>query len=158
MKPASAFLLLLAAASTNAHEPDSAAPHPDHSTNYVMKLEQLEHINAAPGESIHLMRGDAHGFDSLSVILTDTQPCGGPPIHTHETEEAHVLYEGCAVYLIGADRFTVHGPYVARVPAGVPHTFMNCGKEPLRLTAVFPSAHYTFSFVEESPLCQVKRK
>lgn len=156
MKPASALLLLFAATSLSAHEPAGDAPHPGHSTDYVMKLEQLEEIDAAPGESIHLMRGDVHGFDSLSLILTDTQPCGGPPIHTHETEEAHVLYEGCAVYLIGDERFTVHGPYVARVPAGVPHTFMNCGKDPLRLTAVFPSSHYTFAFVKESPLCTVK--
>jgi len=127
-------------------------------TNYVLKLEQLERIQAAPGEDILLMKGAEHGFESLSLILTETQPCGGPPVHVHESEEAHVLYEGCAEYLIGESHFTVQGPYVARVPAKVPHTFKNCGKDMMRLTAIFPTSNYTFKFVKPSPLCTTKGK
>jgi mannose-6-phosphate isomerase-like protein (cupin superfamily) len=143
------FVLSLISLSAAAHDPEAKQR-----SNYVFKLNELEHIEAAPGESIELLRGDKHGFDSLSFVLTTTLPCGGPPVHVHKTEEAHVLYEGCAEYLIGSERFTVHGPYVARVPAGVPHTFMNCGKDPLHLTAVFPTSHYSFEFVKPSPLCE----
>ena len=31
------------------------------------------------------MNGADHGFESLSFILTETQPGGDPPLHTHET-------------------------------------------------------------------------
>ena len=134
-----------------------AEPSGPADTDYVLKLEQLERIAAAPGEDIFLMKGAEHGFDNLSLILTETQPCGGPPVHVHESEEAHVLYEGCAEYLIGDHHFTVQGPYVARVPANVPHTFKNCGKDMMRLTAIFPTSDYTFRFVRPSPLC-VKSK
>jgi mannose-6-phosphate isomerase-like protein (cupin superfamily) len=159
MKISSVALLALLTLPAYGHDaPKNKAAGAADGTNYVLKLEQLEHIDAAPGESIYLMRGSEHGFDSLSLILTETQPCGGPPIHVHESEEAHVLFEGCAEYLIGDKHFTAYGPYVARVPAGVPHTFMNCGKEDLHLTAIFPTSHYTFKFLKPSPLCTQKAK
>lgn len=98
------------------------------------------------------MRGDVHGFDDLSIIMTDTSPKGGPPLHTHESEEAHVVHEGVVEYVIGSERFTANGPYVARVPAGVPHTFVNAGSSQLKLVAVFPDSHYTFKYVGPNPL------
>jgi len=33
-------------------------------------------------------------------------------------------------YVVGNRRFTVTAPYVARVPAGVAHTFVNAGTTP----------------------------
>lgn len=122
------------------------------SSDYVLKMDQLERIDAGPGEDIHLMRGDQHGFDSLSIIMTDTSPKGGPPLHAHESEEAHVVYEGAVEYVIGERRFVAQGPYVARVPAGVPHTFVNAGDKQLRLVAVFPDSNYTFKYLGPNPL------
>ena len=130
----------------------SVAPVAPATSNYVLKLDQLERIDAGPGEDIHLMRGDKHGFDSLSIIMTDTAPKGGPPLHTHESEEAHVVYEGDVEYVIGAKRFTAKGPYVARVPAGIPHTFVNAGTTQLNLVAIFPDSNYTFKYVGPNPL------
>ena len=57
----------------------------------------------------------------------------------HDTEEAHVLLEGTAQYRIGDKTFTVQAPYVAKVPAGVPHTFINAGTKRFNLIAVFSS-------------------
>lgn len=128
-----------------------SAPVPA-TSDYVLRLDQLEHIDAGPGEDIHLMRGDRHGFDSLSIIMTDTSPKGGPPLHVHDSEEAHVVYEGVVEYVVGSRRFTANGPYVARVPAGVPHTFVNAGSAQLRLVAVFPDSNYTFKVVGPNPL------
>ena len=140
--------------------PDSVARPPDHvaaaepnaGSDYVLKFSELGPHEAGPGERIYLMRGEQHRFDALSLIMTETEPQGGPPLHTHDSEEAHVLYEGTVTYQIGDDRFTVSGPYVARVPAGVPHTFINSGNQNFNLTCAFPTKHYTFQFVAPNPL------
>jgi len=46
----------------------------------------------------------------------------------------------------------VEGPYVARVPAGVPHTFLNVGTEPFNLIAVFPNKHLSYNELGKNPL------
>lgn len=122
------------------------------SSNYVIKLEQMTAIQAGKGEKIHLLRGSEHGFKNLSFILTETAPGGGPPLHTHESEEAHVLTSGTMSYVIGDQTFIATAPYILRVPANTPHTFINAGTTPLSLTAVFDSANYTFKPVGANPL------
>ena len=42
-----------------------------------------------------------YGFDRLSFVLTETQPNGGPPLHTHTVEEGHVVLSGRVTYVIG---------------------------------------------------------
>ena len=70
----------------------------------------------------------------------------------HDTEEAHVLLEGTAQYRIGDKTFTVQAPYVARVPAGVQHTFINAGNKPFNLIAVFASKHPNTKRIGPNPL------
>jgi mannose-6-phosphate isomerase-like protein (cupin superfamily) len=125
--------------------------------DYALKLKQMSSFYDVPGEAGYFIDGEDYGFDSLSFILTETHPNGGPPLHTHETEEAHVVYRGSLEYIIGDRRFSVEGPYIARVPAGVPHTFLNAGKEPLNLTAVFPSNRLTYTAVGANPLVKGER-
>lgn len=149
------FLVLLALLT-----PAIASAHDTHGTplasagagDYVVRLSQMAAIEAGKGEKIHLLRGREHGFDSLSFILTETAPGGGPPLHTHESEEAHVLTSGTMSYVIGDQTFTVSAPYILRVPANTPHTFVNAGTTPLSLTAVFGSADYTFRPLAANPL------
>lgn len=105
-----------------------------------------------PGEFGDAREGAPYGFQSLSLIITETQPGGGPPLHIHESEEAHVLLEGKVSYVIGDQRFTVEGPYVAKVPAGVPHAFVNAGTKPLRVIATFPTSHIEFRELGPNPL------
>lgn len=124
----------------------------DPSVDYVVRLEEMTAIAAGKGEKIHLLRGNEHGFRNLSFILTETAPGGGPPLHTHESEEAHVLTSGTMSYVIGDRTFVVSAPYILRVPANTPHTFVNAGTMPLALTAVFDSADYTFTPIAANPL------
>jgi mannose-6-phosphate isomerase-like protein (cupin superfamily) len=70
----------------------------------------------------------------------------------HDTEEAHILLEGTAQYRIGDRTFTVNAPYIAKVPAGVPHTFINVGTEPFNLVAVFASKHPSTERIGPNPL------
>lgn len=147
------LLLLVVAIPLTAygHEPthDNSSPK---SSDYVIKLEEMTAIEAGKGEKIHLLRGDEHGFRGLSFILTETAPGGGPPLHTHESEEAHVLTSGTMSYVIGDQAFVASAPYILRVPANTPHTFINAGSTPLALTAVFDSANYTFKPIGPNPL------
>jgi mannose-6-phosphate isomerase-like protein (cupin superfamily) len=122
------------------------------SSDYVVRLTQTKTFYDVPGEFGHMMDGQDYGFEALSFILTETHPNGGPPLHTHETEEAHVLLHGEVSYVIGDRRFTTRAPYVARVPAGTPHTFINTGSAPFNLVAVFPSKRLTYKEVGPNPL------
>jgi len=104
------------------------------------------------GEYGYVLEGGNHGFESLSFILTETHPGGGPPLHRHGCEEAHVLLEGSARYLIGERTFTAQAPYVVRIPANVPHTFMNTGDRVFRLIAVLPGQKISYTELGPNPL------
>ena len=129
-------------------------PKNPRSDDYVIKLENMISFYDVPGEAGYLMEGADHGFESLSFILTETQPRGGPPLHTHETEEAHVIFRGRMGYVVGDRRFEAIGPFVVRIPAGVAHTFVNTGDQPLNLTAVFPSSHFSYTEIGPNPLVE----
>lgn len=124
--------------------PDKEFTHPPEkphdATAFFFNFDQLDYYYRVPGEFTHRLTGDQYGFESLSFIITETHPGGGPGLHVHDTEEAHVLLEGSARYRIGDKTFTVQAPYVARVPAGVAHTFINAGRKPFNLIAVFASS------------------
>lgn len=136
--------------------PDKEFTHPPEKphdpTAFFFKFDQLDYYYRVPGEFTHRLTGDQYGFESLSFIITETHPGGGPGLHVHDTEEAHVLLEGSAQYRIGDKTFTVQAPYVARVPAGVPHTFINVGSKPFNLIAVFASKHPNTKRIGPNPL------
>ena len=119
---------------------------------HVFSFDQLEHYYRVPGEFTHRLNGDQYGFEALSFIITETHPGGGPGLHVHDTEEAHILLQGSAQYQIGNQTFTVRAPYVAKVPAGVPHTFINVGTEPFNLVAVFASKNPKTERIGANPL------
>jgi len=125
---------------------------PFNSSDDVFKPNQMTSFYDVPGEFGHAMGGIDYGFKSLSFIITETQPGGGPPLHVHDCEEAHVLLEGKATYVLGNQTFTVEGPCVVKIPAGVPHTFINAGSRPLRLIGVLPEDHIHYNELGPNPL------
>ena len=142
--------------------PDKEFTHPPEKshdpTDFFFNFDQLEYYYRVPGEFTHRLTGDQYGFESLSFIITETHPGGGPGLHVHDTEEAHVLLEGTAQYRIGDKTFTVQAPYVARVPAGVPHTFINSGSKQFNLIAVFASKHPNTRRIGPNPLIPSGKK
>jgi mannose-6-phosphate isomerase-like protein (cupin superfamily) len=125
---------------------------PFSSSDYVIKPNQMISFYDVPGEFGHAMHGADYGFKSLSLIIAETQPGGGPPLHVHDCEEAHVLLEGKVTYVIGDKRFTVEAPYIVKIPAGVPHTFVNAGQQPLRLIGVLPMSRIQYKELGPNPL------
>ena len=123
-------------------------------SDYVVKINQMSSFYDKPGEFGYAIHGEEYGFDRLSFVLTETQPNGGPPLHTHTVEEAHVVLSGRVSYLIGDRPLTADSPYIARVPAGVPHTFIYAGSEPINIVAVFPSKRRDYTEVGPNPLLE----
>lgn len=107
-----------------------------------------------PGEAGYFAFGAEYGFDSLSFVLTETHPRGGPPLHTHTVEEAHVLLDGTMEYIIGDQRFRATAPYIARVPANMPHAFVNAGDTPLNLIGVLPTTEPDYKPIGPNPLVE----
>jgi mannose-6-phosphate isomerase-like protein (cupin superfamily) len=143
----------IAKPATDLCEPFTHPPAKPHQlADYSFSFDQLEHRYRVPGEFTYRLDGDQYGFQALSFIITDTLPGGGPGLHVHDAEEAHVLLEGTAQYRMGNKTFTVHAPYVVKVPAGVQHTFINAGTQPFKLVAVLASKHPKTTRIGRNPL------
>jgi mannose-6-phosphate isomerase-like protein (cupin superfamily) len=125
--------------------------------SYVIKLENMTSFYDHPGEAGYFASGGDYGFDAMSFIVTETHPHGGPPMHAHEVEEAHVLLSGTMDYIIGESRFSATAPYIARVPANAPHTFTNSGYTPLNLIGVFSSNEPGYVPIGPNPLVPESR-
>ena len=125
---------------------------PFEKSDYLFKFDQLASFYDFPGEAGYFMPGVDYGFDSLTIIVTETHPRGGPPLHTHAVEEAHVLLSGQMDYVIGDNKFSAVAPYIAKVPAGEPHTFINSGQHPLNLIGVLPTSSPVYNEIGPNPL------
>ncbi|MEA2572894.1 MAG: hypothetical protein QOH93_192 [Chloroflexia bacterium] len=117
----------------------------------VIPMDRLESFYDEPGEYGWIMEGHKHGFANTSVIVTLTSPRGGPPLHTHNSEEIHVLPECHMAYVMGDSTFEVEGPCMMNIPAGVPHTFLNIGPEAVRLVCFFPANGFWDNYDELGP-------
>ncbi len=103
---------------------------PFQASDTIFTMSQLWTFYDVPGEFGHFLEGQHYGFEALSLIVTETYPGGGPPLHAHECEEAYVLLEGKLRCIQGEQHFECTGPCVVKIPAGVPHTFVNAGSLP----------------------------
>jgi len=128
-----------------------AAPGMKFYSEHALTLDKLPTINPGPGEYVHVMEGQRGGYNNLTIGVTETFPGGAPPMHSHEGEESHVLLEGDIVYALGDTLFTISGPYVVNIPAGVPHAFKNIGKETANLVVIFPTNIWKYDVLDYFP-------
>jgi len=127
------------------------APKMKFYSDYAVTLDKLPTINPGPGEYVHVMEGQRNGYTNLTIGVTETFPGGAPPMHSHEGEESHVLLEGDIVYALGDTLFTISGPYVVNIPAGVPHAFKNIGKTTANLVVIFPTNIWKYDVLDFFP-------
>jgi quercetin dioxygenase-like cupin family protein len=127
------------------------APEMKYFTDYVAKVEDLPVINPGPGEYVHVMEGQRNGYNNLTIGITETFPNGAPPMHSHEGEESHVLLEGEILYALGDTMFTMKGPYIVNIPAGIPHAFKNIGKKTANLVVIFPANIWKYDVLDFFP-------
>jgi mannose-6-phosphate isomerase-like protein (cupin superfamily) len=124
----------------------------------IIKPANMTSFYDHPGEAGYLAMGKEYGFDSLAFVITETHPHGGPPLHRHSSEEAHVLLSGTIQYIVDGEKFTVTAPYIARVPGGAAHTFINAGGSPLNLIGVFSTNDPDYEPIGPNPLVDIEEK
>lgn len=123
--------------------------------DFAVLKDDLVVINPGPGEFVHVMEGQRHGYQNLTIGITYTAPGGAPPMHTHQGEEAHVLLEGKILYALGDQIFTIEGPYIVNIPPMVPHSFMNLGDGLAELVVVFPTNVWEYDVLDYFPFRDV---
>lgn len=119
--------------------------------DFALQKKDLVVINPGPGEYVHVMEGQRHGYQNLTVGITYTAPGGAPPMHTHVGEEAHVLLEGKILYALGDSVFTLEAPYIVNIPPMVPHSFKNLGDELAELVVIFPTNVWEYDVLDYFP-------
>ena len=129
----------------------AGTPEMKYFSEYAVTLDKLPVINPGPGEYVHVMEGQRHGYKNLTIGVTETFPGGAPPMHSHEGEESHVLLEGECLYALGDTMFTIKAPYMVNIPAGVPHAFKNIGKKTANLVVIFPTNVWKYDVLEFFP-------
>lgn len=118
----------------------------------VFRFAQLMRFSNRTGERGYVLDGWQYGFETLSFVIIEARADDGPPLHTHPYEAAHIVLSGTMAYVLGDQRFTVAGPYVVRIPASVPHTFLNLGDQPICLVAAFATKRLSWNVLGSNPL------
>ena len=120
--------------------------------DFALSKSDLDVINPGPGEFVHVMEGQRHGYDNLTIGITYTAPGGAPPMHTHKGEESHVLLKGQKIlYALGDKIFVKEGPYIVNIPPGVPHSFQNLDDEVAELVVIFPTNVWEYDVLDYFP-------
>ncbi len=130
------------------------APSMTSNTDFVLSKDDLVVINPGPGEFVHVMEGQRHGYQNLTIGITYTAPGGAPPMHTHLGEEAHVLLEGTILYALGEEVFTMEAPYMVNIPPMVPHSFKNLGDGVAELVVIFPTNVWEYDVLDYFPFAE----
>ncbi len=121
-------------------------------SDFALSKDDLVVINPGPGEYVHVMEGQRHGYQNLTIGITYTAPGGAPPMHTHVGEEAHVLTESQKVlYALGDEVFELEGPYIVNIPPMVPHSFQNLDDEVAELVVIFPTNVWEYDVLDYFP-------
>lgn len=127
--------------------------------DFALSKSDLEVINPGPGEFVHVMEGQRHGYRNLTIGITYTAPGGAPPMHTHKGEEAHVLLKGQKIlYALGDEMFVMEGPYIVNIPPMVPHSFQNLDDEIAELVVVFPTNVWEYDVLSYFPFAGARAK
>ncbi|MFL5761429.1 MAG: cupin domain-containing protein [Thermomicrobiales bacterium] len=69
----------------------------------------------------HLLEGAAFGLASLTVVVGESHPGQGVPLHRHDCEELIIVHAGRGTYIVGETTADAGAGEVVVIPAGVPH-------------------------------------
>ncbi len=131
------------------------APAMTEISDFALSKDDLVVINPGPGEYVHVMEGQRHGYQNLVVGITYTAPGGAPPMHTHLGEEAHVLTSDQKVlYALGDKIFELTGPYIVNIPPMVPHSFQNLDDDVAELVVIFPTNVWEYDVLDYFPFAE----
>lgn len=123
----------------------------DSADKFVITPDKMVVINPGGEEIIHVMEGKRHGFQNMSISITNTLPGRGAPLHTHVGEEAHVVLKGSVRYFMKGKSFVVNAPYIVHIPPMTPHAFQNVGTSIVNIVGVFGSNQWEYDILDFPP-------
>lgn len=88
-----------------------------------------------------LLRGEDTG-GQVSVTEIAVPPHGGPPLHTHDFDEAFYVLEGELIFQIESALVTKAAGELFFAPRNVPHALANHGEAPARYVLVCTPAGF----------------
>lgn len=97
-----------------------------------------------------LLRSEqSHGEVS---IVESVMPAGtkGPPLHTHDFDEAFYVLDGEMLFQLDTEAVTAGEGELAFAPRGVPHTLANHSSAPARFLIVFTPAGFEREFARRA--------
>jgi quercetin dioxygenase-like cupin family protein len=92
--------------------------------------------------------GGQYGPTTISMILDDEPPGGGPRLHRHPYDETWVVLDGDLVFQVGDRRARARTGDIVLAPPDVPHAFTNQGPGNARLICIHASPTIATEFVE----------
>ena len=116
----------------------------------VVSIAELPPLEGARGvvPGRFLLEGHRFGLDHLTLVLGETAPGRGIPLHRHAYEELSIVHGGRGTYTVG-DRVVEAGPGdVVLIPSGVPHRFVTNADETLYHTAVHSTGTFALEYLE----------
>jgi len=104
---------------------------------YLVSTEELPSFNVGrPGILAAIFNGGDHRLPGISIILNETLPGDGAPLHRHTYDELFLVQDGQCCFTV-ADQTVEAGPgQLVLIPAGAPHGFTNIGDANMRLVAI----------------------
>jgi quercetin dioxygenase-like cupin family protein len=94
-----------------------------------------------------LLEGVRFGLNNLTLVMGETAPGFGIPLHRHDYEELFIVHGGRGTYTVGEVTVEAGAGDVVLVPSGVPHRFANNAQETLYHTAVHARGDFVVEYL-----------
>jgi quercetin dioxygenase-like cupin family protein len=104
---------------------------------YLVSAEELPSFNVGrPGILAAIFNGGDHRLPGISVILNETLPGDGAPLHRHTYDELFLVQEGLCSFTVAEQTVEAGTGQLVLIPAGAPHGFTNIGDANMRMIAI----------------------
>ena len=110
-------------------------------------------LQSVPGEKLLFKLTGEESGGLLDYLIVTVAPNGGPPLHSHHTqEEIFHFTKGRFKVQTGDETKICEAGDFTYVPAGMPHAFVNISNEPGEFIAVFTPGGTDKFFEEFGPM------
>ncbi|MGD0780970.1 MAG: cupin domain-containing protein [Dehalococcoidales bacterium] len=104
----------------------------------VQNYRQVKGLTAAPGVTMRVVAGPAEKAPTFVMRVFEIEEGSATPLHTHPWEHEVFIFEGKGILKSGDKETPLGVGDAAVVLPNEQHSFINAGKEMLRLICVVP--------------------
>ncbi|HZT97706.1 MAG TPA: cupin domain-containing protein [Chloroflexota bacterium] len=94
------------------------------------------------------VEGATRGPASVSLILDESPPGGGPRLHRHPYDETWIVEEGRVQVWIGDETAEAAAGDIVTTPPNAPHKFENVGQVNSRMVCIHSSRTFITEWLE----------